>query len=72
MTIPSNGATTSGYGGINVGLGTFILNNGGQVLNEARDMVVYGEDQLAIGGAQVFVDFILKHRSSPGERSRAN
>ena len=54
-----------GYGGINVGLGTFILNNGGQVLNEARDMVVYGEDQLAIGGAQVFVDFILKHKIVP-------
>ena len=54
-----------GYTGINVGLGTFILNNGGQVLNEARDMVVYGEDQLAIGGAQVFVDFILKHKIVP-------
>ncbi|MDE2815740.1 MAG: extracellular solute-binding protein [Chloroflexota bacterium] len=59
-----------GYTGINVGLGTFMLNNGGQVLNEARDRVVYGEDQFAIGGAQVFVDFILKHKIVPWGEER--
>ena len=54
-----------GYSSLEVNLGSFILDSGGQVLNEARDMALYGEDQNAIAGAQFYVDMILKHRVVP-------
>ena len=54
-----------GYSSLEVNLGSFVLDHGGQVLNEARDKALYGEDQNAIAGAQFYVDMILKHRVVP-------
>ena len=61
-----------GYSSLEVNLGSFVLDHGGQVLNEARDKALYGEDQNAIAGAQLYVDMILKHRVVPwGEERQA-
>lgn len=60
-----------GYASLEVNLGSFVLDHGGQVLNEARDQALYGEDQNAIAGAQMYVDMILKHRVVPWGEERA-
>lgn len=46
-------------------LGMFILDNGGQVLNEARDKALYGEDPKAIDAAQWVADRMLKDHVAP-------
>ena len=46
-------------------LGSFMLNNGGQVLSESRDQALYGEDAKAIEGVQFAVDLILRHQVMP-------
>lgn len=60
-----------GYASLEVNLGSFVLDHGGQVLNEARDQALYGEDQNAIAGAQMYVDMILKHRVVPWGEERS-
>lgn len=46
-------------------LGDFILNNGGKVLNDARDQAVYGEDPAAIQAAQLYTDYKLNYKIVP-------
>ncbi len=54
-----------GYLAIEVNLGSFILNNGGKVLNETRDKALYGDDPKAIEAAQWVVDTMLKSKVAP-------
>jgi len=54
-----------GYVGFQVNLSTYILNNGGKVLNDTRDKALWGDDPKAIEGAQVYFDYVLKHRVTP-------
>ncbi len=54
-----------GYLQMYVNLGTFVLNNGGMVLNQARDKALYGDDPKAIAAAQWVVDTMLKTKLAP-------
>lgn len=45
--------------------GTWILNNGGKILNETRDKALYGDDPKAIEAFQWLVDLRLRHAVEP-------
>lgn len=61
---------TYGYLTIYVNLGSFILDNGGKVLNDARDKALYGADPKAIAAAQWVVDTMLKSKVAPTPASQ--
>lgn len=46
-------------------LGSWVVNNGGKVLNDARDQALYGEDPKAIEAAQWVVDRMLTDKVAP-------
>jgi multiple sugar transport system substrate-binding protein len=50
---------------------TFLMNFGGKVLSEGRDKALYGDDPLALQGAQFDVDLHQKYRVTPTEAARA-
>ena len=52
-------------------MGTFILNFGGKLLNDAADRVLYGDDVNAIRGAEFNVDLHVRHRVTPNAEARA-
>lgn len=45
--------------------GTWMLNNGGQVLNEARDKALYGDDPKSIAAFEWLVNLRVKHGVEP-------
>lgn len=56
---------TYGYLTMYVNLGSFVLDNGAKVLNDARDKALYGDDQQSIAAAQWVVDTMLKSKVAP-------
>lgn len=54
-----------GQNGLHYMMGTFALNFGGKLLNDARDRALYGDDGNSIRGAEFDVDLHVKHRFTP-------
>jgi ABC-type glycerol-3-phosphate transport system substrate-binding protein len=51
--------------------GTFLLNYGGKILNDAKDKALYGDDPKSIQGAQLNVDLHTKYGFVPTAEARA-
>lgn len=58
-------AVEVGQNGLHYMMGTFALNFGGKLLNDARDRALYGDDAPAIRGAEFDVDLHIRHRFTP-------
>jgi multiple sugar transport system substrate-binding protein len=56
--------------GLHYMMGTFVLNFGGKLLNEAKDKALYGDDPYSIEGASLDVDLHVKYRYTPTPEAR--
>ncbi|MBI3969689.1 MAG: hypothetical protein HY332_00250 [Chloroflexi bacterium] len=51
-------------------MGTYVRNFGGKVLNEAKNMALYGDDPNAIRGAEFGVDLHTRYKVTPTAEAR--
>jgi ABC-type glycerol-3-phosphate transport system substrate-binding protein len=56
--------------GLHYMMGTFVLNFGGKLLNEAKDKALYGDDAYAIEGASLDVDLHTRYKYTPTVEAR--
>ena len=64
-------AVDVGQNGIHYMMGTFMLNYGGKLLNDARDKALYADDAKSIQGAELDVDLHVKYKYTPPPEARA-
>jgi multiple sugar transport system substrate-binding protein len=64
---PANGkyAVDVQQNGLHYMMGTFVLNFGGKLLNDAKDKALYGDDTNAIEGASLDVDLTVRYKYTP-------
>jgi multiple sugar transport system substrate-binding protein len=74
LTDPANNkwAVDVGQNGLHYMMGTFVLNFGGKLLNDARDKALYGDDAKAIQGAELDVDLHVRYKYTPPAEARAS
>jgi ABC-type glycerol-3-phosphate transport system substrate-binding protein len=70
---PANGrfAIEVGQNGIHYMMGTFMYNFGGKLLNDAKNVALYGDDPKALEGAGLDVDLHVKYKLTAPAEARA-